>query len=197
MAFDNSQIKKIGLVTTSAFVIANMVGTGVFGSIGFQLAGTTNLVAVLSLWVIGGVIALCGALVYSELGAAMPRSGGEYHYLSKIYHPWMGFLSGWISITVGFAAPVAIAAMLLGGYTSRIFPSMSSENIALSVVLVLTIIHSLDVKLGGKFQNVFTSFKILLIKRSFVKFYSRIYNYSPFCIIFKFIGYQSRFIERK
>jgi len=163
MAFDNSQIKKIGLITTSAFVIANMVGTGVFGSIGFQLAGTTNLVAVLSLWVIGGVIALCGALVYSELGAAMPRSGGEYHYLSKIYHPWMGFLSGWISITVGFAAPVAIAAMLLGGYTSRIFPSMSSENIALSVVLVLTIIHSLDVKLGGKFQNVFTSFKILLI----------------------------------
>jgi APA family basic amino acid/polyamine antiporter len=163
MDIDNKQIKKIGLVTTSAFVIANMIGTGVFTSLGFQLAGISNIIAVLLLWVIGGVVALCGALVYSELGAAMPRSGGEYHYLSKIYHPWMGFLSGWVSITVGFAAPVALAAMALGNYTSRVMPLISPEPIALSVVFALTLIHAYDVKFGGNFQNIFTSFKIILI----------------------------------
>jgi basic amino acid/polyamine antiporter, APA family len=84
MNIDTQQLKKLGFVTTSAFVIANMVGTGVFTSLGYQLSGTENLVAVLSLWVIGGVIALSGSLVYGELGAAMPRSGGEYHYLTKI-----------------------------------------------------------------------------------------------------------------
>jgi basic amino acid/polyamine antiporter, APA family len=163
MSVDTSKIKKLGLITTSAFVIANMVGTGVFTTLGFQLSGTENLVAILLLWIIGGIIALCGSLVYSELGAAMPRSGGEYHYLTKIYHPYVGFLSGWVSITVGFAAPVALAAMALGNYSTRVIPSLSPVSIALSVVLIISFIHSLDVKLGGSFQNVFTSFKILLI----------------------------------
>jgi APA family basic amino acid/polyamine antiporter len=163
MNINTKQLKKIGFVTTSAFVIANMVGTGVFTSLGYQLKDTDNLIAVLLVWVIGGVIALSGSLVYGELGAAMPRSGGEYHYLSKIYHPSIGFLSGWVSITVGFAAPVALAAMALGSYTTRVFPVLSSQSIALSVLLVITFIHSLDVRLGGSFQNVFTSFKILLI----------------------------------
>ena len=163
MDINTKQLKKLGFVTTSAFVIANMVGTGVFTSLGYQLKDTDNLIAVLLVWVIGGVIALSGSLVYGELGAAMPRSGGEYHYLSKIYHPSIGFLSGWVSITVGFAAPVALAAMALGSYTTRVFPVLSSQSIALSVLLVITFIHSLDVRLGGSFQNVFTSFKILLI----------------------------------
>ena len=163
MDINTKQLKKLGFVTTSAFVIANMVGTGVFTSLGYQLKDTDNLIAVLLVWVIGGVIALSGSLVYGELGAAMPRSGGEYHYLSKIYHPSIGFLSGWVSITVGFAAPVALAAMALGSYTTRVFPVLSSQSIALSVLLVITFIHSLDVRLGGSFQNVLTSFNILLI----------------------------------
>ena len=162
MTSNKPLVKKLGLATTSAFVIANMIGTGVFGSLGFQLADNSNVIAVLCLWLIGGVIALSGALVYSELGAAMPRSGGEYHYLSKIYQPWVGFLSGWISITVGFAAPVAASAMLLGGYLSRITP-VNSEMIAISVVIVLTLIHMIGVGVGGRFQSVFTLFKILLI----------------------------------
>lgn len=163
MGVNKEQVKKIGLITTSAFVIANMIGTGVFTSLGYQLKGTENVVTVLILWLLGGVIALSGSLVYSELGACMPRSGGEYHYLSQIYRPWVGFLSGWVSITVGFAAPVALACMALGSYTSRIFPSLSPENIALSVLLIITLIHALDVRLGGNFQVIFTTFKIILI----------------------------------
>jgi basic amino acid/polyamine antiporter, APA family len=163
MTFNKNQGKKLGLYTTIAFVIANMVGTGVFTSLGFQLAGISNSVSILALWIIGGIIALCGSLVYSELGAAMPRSGGEYHYLSKIYHPYVGFLSGWVSITVGFAAPVALACMALGKYTSLVFPMLSPQIVAISVITVITFIHCYDIRFGGNFQNIFTSFKILLI----------------------------------
>jgi APA family basic amino acid/polyamine antiporter len=170
MSTNTSGAKKIGLLTTSAFVIANMVGTGVFTSLGFQLNGTSNIVTIMILWILGGVIALCGALVYSELVAAMPRSGGEYHYLSKIYHRWLGFLSGWVSLTVGFAAPVALAAMALGKYSSNLIPDLSFIShehvktiIAISVISIVSIIHAYDVKVGGNFQNVFTSFKIILI----------------------------------
>lgn len=163
MSKDWSKVRKIGLTTTIAFVIANMVGTGVFTSLGFQLLGISNAVVILALWVIGGVIALCGALTYSELGAAMPRSGGEYHYLGKIYHPWVGFLAGWVSMTVGFAAPVALACMALGKYVHGVFPDVSPEFVAIAVILLITFVHTYDIKFGGNFQNVFTSFKIILI----------------------------------
>jgi APA family basic amino acid/polyamine antiporter len=158
-----SNLQKIGIIATSAFVVANMIGTGVFTSLGYQLKGINNVVAVLSLWVIGGIVALCGALVYGELGAAMPRSGGEYHYLTKIYHPVVGFLSGWVSMTVGFAAPVALASMALGSYTARVFPDLSPVGIALCSLIGITAIHCYNVKFGSAFQTVFTTFKVLLI----------------------------------
>ncbi|MFA4852402.1 MAG: amino acid permease [Bacteroidales bacterium] len=157
------KIIKVGVVTATSFVIANMVGTGVFTSLGYQLAGTKTIFSIMLLWVIGGVFALCGSLVYGELGAAMPRSGGEYHYLSKIYHPIIGFVSGFISITIGFAAPVAAACIALGSYTTSVFPELSSLCIALSVLIIITGIHSYDIRIGSGFQNVFTLFKILLI----------------------------------
>jgi APA family basic amino acid/polyamine antiporter len=153
----------LGLTATMAFVISNMVGTGVFTSLGFQLMDIHNIIAVLLVWVAGGIIALCGSLVYSELGAAMPRSGGEYNYLSRIYHPWVGFLSGWVSITVGFAAPAALACMALGKYMMMVLHFASPQSIAIIVLIILTLIHAYDVKAGGRFQTVFTSFNILLI----------------------------------
>ena len=155
--------KPIGRYTATSLVIANMVGTGVFTSLGFQVLGIHSVFALLLLWIIGGVAATCGALAYGELGAAMPRSGGEYHYLSKIFHPALGFLSGWVSATVGFAAPVALAAMALGDYTSRIFKQLSPLPIAIAAVVLLTVIHASDVRVGSRFQDVFTSVKVLLI----------------------------------
>ena len=155
--------KHIGLYTATSIVIANMIGTGVFTSLGFQAAGIKSVFVLLLLWVIGGAMSLCGALCYGEVGAALPRSGGEYHYLAKIFHPLMGFFSGWVSSTVGFAAPVALAAMALGSYASRVFPFINSMLLASSVVVILTIIHSSDIKFGSRFQNVFTTGKIFLI----------------------------------
>ena len=117
------KVIKVSVVTATAIVIANMVGTGVFTSLGYQVMGIKSIFALLMLWIVGGIMAFCGALSYSELGAAMPRSGGEYTYLSKIYHPSIGFLSGFASVFVGFAAPIALAAMALGGYFCSVFPA--------------------------------------------------------------------------
>ena len=89
----------ISPLTATCIVVANMVGTGIFTSLGFQVAGLPTGFAILALWIAGGICALCGALSYAELGAALPRSGGEYHFLGVIYHPAVGFLAGWISAT--------------------------------------------------------------------------------------------------
>ena len=84
--------------------VGNMVGVGVFTSLGFQLLDIQSGFVILVLWALGGLIALCGAMTYAELGAALPRSGGEYNFLSRIFHPAVGFASGWTSATIGFAA---------------------------------------------------------------------------------------------
>ncbi len=152
----------IGLFTAISIVVANMIGVGVFTSLGFQAADIKSSFALLFLWMVGGVCALCGALSYGELGSVMPRSGGEFHYLSRIYHPAVGFLSGWVSVTVGFAAPIAAAAMALGQYLSKALP-VSPNAIAILVVIVVSLVHTQTIKLGSYFQNVFTVLKILLI----------------------------------
>jgi amino acid transporter len=110
--------------TAITLVVANMVGTGVFTSLGFQLLDIQHAGIILLLWLIGGVVALCGALCYAELGAALPRSGGEYNFLSRVYHPAAGFISGWVSVTVGFSAPTAAAAITAATYLRSVFPEL-------------------------------------------------------------------------
>ncbi|MDD2199084.1 MAG: amino acid permease, partial [Bacteroidales bacterium] len=158
------QIQKIGLYTAIAYVIANMVGTGVFTSLGFQLAGgVTSIFALMLLWLMGGIIAFTGAQVYGELGSVMPRSGGEYHYLSKLYHPSVGFMSGFFSAFIGFAAPIALAAMALGEYFNNVYDGINPQIIAAAVIVLITIIHITSLKAGGRFQIVFTALKIILV----------------------------------
>ncbi|TGE14812.1 APC family permease [Hymenobacter elongatus] len=151
---------KISFLTGTAIVIANMVGTGVFTSLGFQVVGMQSGFALLMLWIVGGVIALCGALCYGELAAAMPRSGGEYHYLSEIYHPALGFLSGWVSATVGFAAPTALATMALGKYAASVWPSLEPRFLSVAVVLLLTGVHATSRRAGSQLQVVVTAIKV-------------------------------------
>lgn len=158
-----NQKGQVSFNTAIAIVVANMIGAGVFTSLGYQAAGIQSIFPLLLLWVVGGIIALCGALCYGELAALMPRSGGEYHFLSKIYHPAFGFLSGWISSTVGFAAPVALASMALGRYTFGVFPVVSPTLVAIVVLLVITFIHAWDVKAGSSFQKYSTVLKVGLI----------------------------------
>ncbi len=157
--------------TALAIVVANMVGTGVFTSLGFQLATLQSGFALIMLWVVGGVIAVCGALSYAELGAALPRSGGEYNFLGRIYHPSAGFVSGWVSSTIGFSAPVALAAMTFGAYTtSSILPDASEtvrawveRGLALGLIISLTLVHTRKRQTSGAFQTLFTAIKVAVI----------------------------------
>lgn len=153
----------VSLFSATIIVVANMIGTGVFTTLGFQVAGLPSPFPVLMLWVVGGVGAFCGALCYGELGAMIPRSGGEYTYLSHIYHPAVGFLSGWFSIVAGFAAPAALAAIALGEYSGAIFPGVDKNAIAVAAIVLLSVVHMIDVKFGCNFQNFFTVGKIILI----------------------------------
>src|SRR2546423_14238070 len=131
---------RISLLTATCIVVANMIGTGIFTSLGFQVGDLPSGFAIMALWAIGGICALCGALSYAELGAALPRSGGEYHFLREIYHPSIGFVAGWISATVGFSAPVAIAAMPFGTYLSAIIPGVNPILVALAAVWITTLV---------------------------------------------------------
>src|SRR5437763_46625 len=124
---------RVSALTATCIVIANMIGTGIFTSLGFQVSDLPTGCAIVALWGIGCVCAMCGALSYAELGAALPRSGGEYHFLREIYHPAIGFVAGWISATVGFAAPVAIAAIPFGTYLSEILPGLNPFFASLAV----------------------------------------------------------------
>src|SRR5438093_4161428 len=155
--------RTIGFVTASSIVIANIIGTGIFTSLGFQLAEIHSGFALLTLWVVGGIAALCGALCYGELSAALPRSGGEYHFLSQIYHPALGFMAGFVSATVGFAAPIALAAIAFGKYFHAVFGIGSPVLLSFVVVWVVTAFHLGNLQVGSVFQNLSTLVKLLLI----------------------------------
>ena len=157
------QIARISTVTATAIAIADMIGIGVFTSLGFQVKEIPTGFSLLMLWVVGGVTALCGALSYAELAAALPRSGGEYNFLSRIYHPAVGFLAGWVSATVGFAAPTALAAMAFGVYFEGVLPGWPPLVLGLSLTWIVALVHLSGIRHGSTFQNVSTAIKVVLI----------------------------------
>ena len=159
----NHRNGSLGVPTATAVVIAAMVGSGVFTTLGFQVAEIRSTFAIMMVWLVGGVIALCGALTYGELGAALPRSGGEYHLLRRVYTPALGFLSGWVSATVGFAGPSALAAMALASYTATFIPGIPENHLAAGVVLGFSLIHASSLQAGTTFQNLLTVLKVCLI----------------------------------
>jgi APA family basic amino acid/polyamine antiporter len=155
--------RTVGFFTACGIVIANIIGTGVFTSLGFQVADIQSGFALLMLWAVGGIAALCGALCYGELSAALPRSGGEYHFLSEIYHPAVGFMAGFISATVGFAAPIALAAMAFGRYFTGVFNFGSPILLSFILVWIVAIFHFGNLRIGSAFQNIWTMVKLILI----------------------------------
>ena len=160
---DKSKAAKITLLTAVMISVADMVGIGVFTSLGFQVQSITSPFSLLLLWVVGGVVALCGALSYAELAAAFPRSGGEYNFLKRTYHSAVGFMAGWLSATVGFAAPIALAAMAFGGYFKGVFPEAPVLALGLGCVWLITIMNICGIKRSSLFQNIATLIKIGLI----------------------------------
>jgi len=153
--------KPLGLTGATAIVVANMIGTGIFTTTGL-MASELEPGTILAAWIIGGVLALCGAAVYAELGAMLPKAGGEYVYLREAFHPLVGFLSGWVSLFVGFSVPIAAASLAFGSYLGAVVP-VPPVAAALVLIVLLTLQHVVDVELGARVQTAFTIVKVLLI----------------------------------
>ncbi len=173
----NGLKRKLGLFPVTNIVIANMIGTGIFTTSGLLMSNLNHPLLMIILWFFAGLIAICGALCYGELGAAIPHAGGEYIFLSKLYHPMLGFLSGWVSLIVGFSAPIAAATIGFSEYFTTAVPTILAwgENMGISdpmilkkilsvlIILIFTFIHIRGIELGMIIQNSLTVLKILLI----------------------------------
>ncbi len=151
---------KIGWKTAAALVISNMIGTGVFTSLGYQLEDIQNTWSIILIWSIGGLLALIGAFTYAELGTNFEESGGDYIFLSRLFHPFLGYLYAWVSLTVGFTAPIAISVMAMKSYLHPINPQLFNEWFGIAVILILTAIHSVSIGQSEKFQNLSTLVKV-------------------------------------
>src|SRR4029077_19390236 len=158
-----AELGTVSWITAAAIVVADMVGVGVFTSLGFQGVDITSGFALLLLWVVGGIVAICGALSYAELAAMLPRSSGEYNFLRRIYHPAFGFVAGWLSATVGFSAPIALAAMAFGIYFKSIIPGAPPLLLGFCITWLAALVHLGGVKFGGAYHNIWTALKLALI----------------------------------
>ena len=169
--------RKLGLFPITNIVIANMIGAGIFMTSGLLMNDIRNPLLMLLLWIIGGIIALCGALSYGELGANIPHAGGEYIFLSKLYHPLVGFLSGWISFIVGFSAPIAASSIGFSEYFCRAFPqliqlgntigitspALVKKILSIGIIILFTCIHLRGISFGTVIQNYLTILKVAMI----------------------------------
>ncbi len=175
---ENGLSRDIGLSSALVLVIANMVGTGVFTTTGFIIGELGGGLSLLACWLVGGLFALAGALCYGELGARLPRAGGEYIYLHRAFGPLPAFLSGWISLIVGFSAPIAAAAIAFSAYLVgsdstpwfafelgglQIFRISPASLPACAAVVLLSLVHCHSLGFGKRVQNILTLFKLLLI----------------------------------
>jgi basic amino acid/polyamine antiporter, APA family len=153
--------RRIGWFTAACVLVSNVVGTGIFTTTGFMARDLGHPGLILVIWLMGGLIALAGALSYSELGAALPVAGGEYVYLRRAYGPFIGFLSGWTSFAVGFSAAIAAGAMSFAAYMNQLLPldgerGLLSTVIALVLLWSITIFHLAGRGAGGLLQRMLT-----------------------------------------
>ncbi len=173
--------RRLGLVSCTAIVVSNMIGTGIFTTTGFLAGdlGTPSLV--IGIWAAGAALAFVGAICYSELAVNFPRSGGEYVYLSEAWGPAWGFIDGWVSFFAGFSAPIAVAALGISAYLGYFSPGLDPQAatalslgpltvyhgagqwLACAVVAALTLLNMLNVSEVAKLQNSLTALKLIVL----------------------------------
>jgi APA family basic amino acid/polyamine antiporter len=175
-------LRQFGIVSATAIVISNMIGTGIFATTGFLAGDLGGPRLVLGIWVVGAMIALAGAFCYSELGINFPSSGGEYVYLTRAYGPTWGFMTGWVSFFAGFSAPIAAAALAFSDYLGYFFPALKQSQTALTIgsgafalklggaqvaasvlIVLLTIVNILGTSRVAKVQNLLTATKLIVL----------------------------------
>lgn len=158
----NSTSHQIGWKTAVAIVVSNMIGTGIFTTLGFQLTDITNTYSIFLLWFIGGILALFGAFCYAELGSHFKGNGGDFIYLKETYHPLLGYLVSWISLIIGFSSPVALAALAMSKYLSA-FDVSFGNSFAIGIIFLVSVFLSFSLQASSRFHNFFTLIKIAFI----------------------------------
>ena len=171
-------LRQLGIVSATALVVSNMVGSGIFTTTGFLAGDLGTPTFVLSIWLFGAVCALAGAFCYSELGINFPSSGGEYVYLTRAFGPTWGFMSGWVSFFGGFSAPIALAALGFSDYVGYFFAALKEENAwwtlgplrfggaqicASTLIAIFTLLNLFGVARVARVQNVLTGFKVVIV----------------------------------
>ncbi|MGZ8901429.1 MAG: APC family permease, partial [Limisphaerales bacterium] len=154
---------QIGLWSATALVVASMVGTGVFTTSGFLLADLHSKPLVLCAWAVGGIVAVFGAVCYGALARKIPESGGEYLFLARTLHPAAGYLAGWVSLMVGFSAPLAAAAVAFGEYTQAWFGGLDPRLLGSFLLLVFSVAHGWELRAGALVQNLSVLLKLLFL----------------------------------
>ena len=142
-----------------------MIGTGIFTTLGFQVAPNAipDIFTILFIWSLGGILALCGATCYIEIATAFKENGGEYTFLRRLYHPILGITSGVVSLMSGFSAAIAGLALAAGEYLKPIFGSDNAVYVSLALLTFVFLFQTLGVLLSGYFQVLFTGIKVLTI----------------------------------
>lgn len=159
-----THIRTLGLFSLVCLIIANMVGAGVFTTSGFALGDLGSANRVVAAWVVGGLIALAGAVSYGGLVRRMTESGGEYLFLSRVIHPVAGFIAGWVSLLAGFTGAIAFAALTFETYAFPTRPEWLPDGVAASVlVLLAAVLHGVRVRAGAVTQNVAVVLKVALL----------------------------------
>lgn len=152
----------LGLWSGVGLVIANMIGAGVFLSAGF-MAQDLGPGQIMMAWVVGAVIALAGAYTYAAVSQIVPRSGGEYRFLSDLLHPALGYFAGWASLLLGFSAPIAIDALAAGAFLKTIATGVDTLGVATALIVLLTVFHALGLRWSKWTQNVLIAIKLVLV----------------------------------
>ena len=155
--------RQLGLTSATALVVASMIGSGVFTTSGFLLADLRSRGAVLLVWVVGGIVAALGALSYGALARRIPESGGEYLFLSRTLHPAAGYLAGWVSLLVGFSAPLAAVAFAFGEYAKPWVPGWRPQLTGSLLMLLFSGIHAAHIQRGAWMQNLTVAVKLLVM----------------------------------
>jgi len=160
---DQPKLKRVlSLLDATMINAGGIIGSGIFMVPATVAMFTGSASLFFMVWIAGGIVSLFGALSVAELGAAMPRAGGQYVYLSEAYGPVWGYLYGWSAVAVINTASIAAVGVAFSEYLRFFFPitDLSIKGIAVATIVLLTIINILDVKSGARFQNVFTISKL-------------------------------------
>jgi basic amino acid/polyamine antiporter, APA family len=171
--------RRLNLFDATMIIVGNIIGVGIFTTTGLIADALPNPTLIICVWILGGLLTLCGALTYAELGAALPRAGGEYVFVKEAYGPLFGFLNGWTYFSVVNPGSIAALAIGLSFNVQRFWPRISltadlasvqlgglswgispGQVLAILIILLFSTINYCGVRAGSLTQNLLTLAKL-------------------------------------